>query len=731
MSAGTLAGPQAPAPPDRRARDAALVAAVTVASSLLGLLRDTAIAGLFGASAASDAFFVAWTVPETVTPLLNESGLALLLTPLFARVWARDGSLTAAVRRTLLPVVVVTGAAGALSALAAPLLVRLLAPGLSDPGLAATCFRLASVTVLGLGVAGYLSSALRGRGSFVRPALTYVAYNVGILGCLLLEPWLGVRAAALGLAVGSLLMVLVVAPAVLRSASLSELRWSPGAGLAPVLAVAPIVVYSLGRQGQVFAERWFGSDLVGAISELNYAAKVSQIPVTMALVVSSVSIAAVTTHLAARRFDPAIGLTVDAFRTGACLVVPCWVALEVLAPQIVGLLFQRGAFDAELVGSTATVMRFFALGLPGQLLVGASALFLCVHPRGARAAAGAAVLCLAVTVGADALLVGPMGAPGLALGNAVGMTVTGVVMVLLLDAHTRRACGGRGLPWGRLADAPLRSLLAAAVAGAAAFGVSRLGGSAVVVVLSGLVFVAVHVVVAHAVGLAEVRALVGHPVLRGAARPAAAAAVPDAAPRRRARWSPAVVPLAVGLVLGLVVTVAVALARPAEHRATALVVVTTGAGGTAGAGDATATTQALTRLAASLAQPYRDAPHVARVLVEGVPSSPVVQITVDGSDPAAAREVADAVAGDLVEASAGTSWSVAERTPAAATAVPRPRVGPGLLVVGAGTGVLLAVGLAGVLGRWPGSAPHRPWPAGPAGTVPPRPRRRAAHRRTP
>ena len=74
------------------------VTAVLVLSSALGLLRDLVLAALFGASDDADAFFVAWTVPETVAPLVTESGLGLVLVPLFARTWTTDGSLTSAIR---------------------------------------------------------------------------------------------------------------------------------------------------------------------------------------------------------------------------------------------------------------------------------------------------------------------------------------------------------------------------------------------------------------------------------------------------------------------------------------------------------------------------------------------------------------------------------------------------------------------------------------------------------
>ncbi|CAM5717087.1 Membrane protein OS=Streptomyces fumanus OX=67302 GN=GCM10018772_05880 PE=4 SV=1 [Streptomyces fumanus] len=71
------------------ARAALLTAALSVAASLLGLVRDQALARLFGAGSGTDAFLVAWTVPEFAATLLIEDGLAFALVPMFSLALAR------------------------------------------------------------------------------------------------------------------------------------------------------------------------------------------------------------------------------------------------------------------------------------------------------------------------------------------------------------------------------------------------------------------------------------------------------------------------------------------------------------------------------------------------------------------------------------------------------------------------------------------------------------------
>ncbi|MGW6507330.1 lipid II flippase MurJ, partial [Streptomyces niveus] len=217
------------------ARAALLTALLTAAGALLGLVRDQTIAHLYGAGPGTDAFLVAWTVPEVASTLLIEDAMALILVPAFSLALARraareplpagsppDGASgrdpVHALLRTTLPTLLLALSAGAvLLVLAAPWVVALLAPGLPDTQLAVDCTRLTATCAFSFGIAGYCSAALRAHGSFVPPAMIYVAYNIGIIATMLiLSDRLGVRAAAAGVAVGGCLMVLVQAPVVLR-----------------------------------------------------------------------------------------------------------------------------------------------------------------------------------------------------------------------------------------------------------------------------------------------------------------------------------------------------------------------------------------------------------------------------------------------------------------------------------------------------------------------------------
>ncbi|MER7402558.1 lipid II flippase MurJ [Streptomyces sp. NPDC000070] len=478
------------------ARATLLTAALSVAGALLGLVRDQALARMFGAGSETDAFLVAWTVPEFAATLLIEDGLAIALIPAFSMALARraQGSggdpVRALVAGTLPRLALAFAGAAALLVAAAPQLVDALAPGLPDPALAVDCTRLTATCVLTFGLAGYCSAALRAHRRFLAPAAIYVAYNTGIIAAVLVlgGRW-GVRAAAVGVAAGGCLMVVAQLPVLWRelrgrstkepagavkgpAGAAKETAGAEGRGrpMGPAL-LAAVLLFALCRQSQVLIERFLGSTLpAGAISHLNYAQKVAQIPMTLSLMLVTVTFPVVAraladgdTERARHRVERDLALAACLVLAGASVVVAC-------APQIVELLFQRGAFTGEDTAATVRVMRVYAFGLLAQTLVGAlirsyfSAGRVTWYPLGAMAAG------LAVTAVTGAWAVGPWGVGGIAAANAAGITVAAALLLAgmgpkSIPIRTRRVLVELARPVGAAAAATLTGAWAASRSG--------------------------------------------------------------------------------------------------------------------------------------------------------------------------------------------------------------------------------------------------------------------------
>ncbi|MFI1931307.1 murein biosynthesis integral membrane protein MurJ [Streptomyces sp. NPDC020330] len=455
-SAPGTAGGEAPRLGSFLARAAAATAVLTVLGAALGLVRDQAVARYFGASGASDAFLVAWTVPEMAATLLIEDGMALLLVPAFGLALTRRAATGGVpgpdpvrdlVATTLPRLFLLLSGGAALLIAGAPWVVGVLAPGLADPRLAVDCTRLTSVTVLTFGITGYFSAALRAHRSFLPPAGVYVAYNLGIIGMTLaLHARWGVRAAAVGVAVGSVLMILTQLPMFLRLVPLARPRLprfgrreGRAARTVPPLGfavLAPVALFVVSRQSQVLVERFLASTLpAGAISHLNYAQKVAQLPMVLSLMICTVTFPVVAQAMAAGDREKArLRVERDLALAGAVVLLGTAVVLG-YAPRIVEVLFQRGAFDAADTASTARVMRVYTLGLLGHCLVGALSRPFFSSGRPTWFPAFAMGTGLLVTMGAGYALTFRFGVDGIATANAIGISTAALLLLMGLGAR--------------------------------------------------------------------------------------------------------------------------------------------------------------------------------------------------------------------------------------------------------------------------------------------------------
>lgn len=431
-----------------------LTTGLSMAGMLLGLVRDQFLARFFGASGETDALLVAWILPELAAAMLVDGGMLIVLIPAFSVALARRARSALSpdpvrelIASTLPWLGLAFAAVAAVFIAGAPLLVSVLAPGLPDPSLAVDCTRITATCVLTFGLLGYCSAALQAHRSYIAPATISLVSNSAIVVTMsaLGGHW-GVRSAALGVALGGCFALTVLAltlrsriavgPRQPASADAGE-----GGRSLTLTVVATVLLFALCRHSQVFVERHFGSALpAGAVSHLNYAQKVGQYPMVLALTLAVVTYPLLTQAVAqgdmrrARdRIERDLVLVSCIALLGAAAIVAC-------APQMVHLLFQRGAFTAEDTEATAAILRAYTLGMLGHTLVGAlvrsyfSAGRATWYPVGAMAAG---MVATAVIAGQA---VRPWGACGIAAANAVGITLSAL---LLLRGLGRRSVAVR------------------------------------------------------------------------------------------------------------------------------------------------------------------------------------------------------------------------------------------------------------------------------------------------
>lgn len=358
---------------DRRAlaRSSGGIASLAALGVFSGFLVDAAMAALFGASARTDAFFIAATIPFAIAAVLLASTNQALV-PLINN-WFRDGSMEEATRRVegLLGTSLV-GALGlsAIGVAASAVIPDLLAPGSSSQakGAATAMTALLFVTVVTRVGSEVLRALLNARFSFLAPAAMPVVENATVLVVTLsLAGRYGVRAVALGYVAGGVTQLAYMIAMTARSGIRPRPRVAFGdreVRRAFRLLRLPLAGTGLNLLARAI-ERFLASFLApGSITILNYAWVVVN-SIGGAIFFRSVVVALLP------RLAEAVGdrgttrrILRDGLRLMALISFPLTALVAVLAGPLVSFAFQRGAFTGAAATLLASVLTVYALQFP-------------------------------------------------------------------------------------------------------------------------------------------------------------------------------------------------------------------------------------------------------------------------------------------------------------------------------------------------------------------------------
>lgn len=372
-------------------RAASTISLLTLTSRITGLIRETMVAGLFGATAMTDAFLVAFRIPNLLRRLFAEGAFSQAFVPILAATRATEGEaatqrLIDAVATVLLWALVATSVVGVV---AAPLLVWLLGAGLPgaafDASVVMTRFMFPYITCMSLVAlsAGILNTWRR----FVVPAATPVLLNLSVIvvGWSLVGPleragYPGIYAMALGVMLGGVLQLLVQWPALRAIGAMPRMRLSwrglresrahPGVGRV-IVQMGPALLGVGVSQVSLMINTQISSHIAeGATSWLNYADRLMEFPIGLLGVALS---AVLTPQLAAAQAsgegDRYSRLLDWGLRMVLLLALPCAVALLVFAEPLTAVLYHRGAFSAVDVLNTSQSVMGWGVGLLGLIAV--------------------------------------------------------------------------------------------------------------------------------------------------------------------------------------------------------------------------------------------------------------------------------------------------------------------------------------------------------------------------
>jgi len=361
----------------RVTRGAATVGAATLVSRITGFLRDIAIANFFGAAGATDAFFVAFRIPNMFRRLLGEGrgSLTSAFVPIFAD--SLESEDRTAARRFLATtsgwLLLLLAAVCLLGVAFSPALISIFSPGFrADPGkfaLAVSLNRIMFPYLLFISLVALFMGVLNTLGRFFAPAIAPVLLNLSLIAAAFLGRRLGVPIFALAIAVivAGFLQLLLQLPFLRAKGFLV----TPKLGgitdehrrLAKLMlpAFLGFGVYSV----SILITPAIGSMLEeGAISFLYYADRLVQFPLAIIGISFATAIFPSLARSAARSDESAFLSTLSAgVRWLLFLSIPAAVGLAVLAKPIVQVLFERGRFTPDATAATAGALVAYSAGL--------------------------------------------------------------------------------------------------------------------------------------------------------------------------------------------------------------------------------------------------------------------------------------------------------------------------------------------------------------------------------
>lgn len=337
----------------------------------------------FGASGETDAFFLAFKIPNFMRRLFAEGSFSLAFVPVLSEVRATGDrralrDLIDHVSGTLLAILLVITAIGVL---AAPMVLAIFAPGWLIEGrpefdLAAGMLRITFPYILLISLTALAGGILNTFDRFLVPALTPALLNISLIACAVFlsgQLEVPVRALAWGVLIAGIAQLLVQVPALMRLGVLPRPRWGwRHSGVRKILKLMiPTLIGSSVAQINLLLDVVIATFLVsGSVSWLYYSDRLLEFPLGVFGVALSTVILPNLSRKFAQQNPAAFSHTLDwAMRLAVIITLPAALGLAVLAKPILITLFQYQAFEVSDVEMSALSLSAYAAGLPAFIAV--------------------------------------------------------------------------------------------------------------------------------------------------------------------------------------------------------------------------------------------------------------------------------------------------------------------------------------------------------------------------
>ncbi|MBX2805675.1 MAG: murein biosynthesis integral membrane protein MurJ [Hyphomicrobiales bacterium] len=366
-------------------RSIATVSGFTAISRVLGFTRDVMIASVIGAGAISDAFFVAFRLPNLFRSLFAEGAFNAAFVPLLTR-RLQEGGLRAARRfaeEALAMLMFMLLAASIAAEIAMPYLVTLIAPGfVGDPekfDLAVLLTRITFPYLFCMSLTALSAGILTAMGRFAAAAAAPIILNIVAIGAMIIAASLGMH----NRPEAAIILAWAVAfSGFAQLAMLAYMAWrhgmdlgfrfprlTPGVRRLFVLAGPGVLTAGI-TQINLLIGTMIASLAEGAVSYIYYADRINQLPLGLVgIAIGVVLLPELSARLASGNGAEAMRSHNRALEFALLLTLPAAAALCVIPEPIIQVLFERGAFTSVDTQAVAAALTAFACGLPAFVMI--------------------------------------------------------------------------------------------------------------------------------------------------------------------------------------------------------------------------------------------------------------------------------------------------------------------------------------------------------------------------
>lgn len=431
----------------------AKMAVATLTSRVLGLVREQVMAATFGASGITDAFTVAYRLPNLLRDLFAEGAFSAAFVPIFTEERLKSDL---AARRLLgsilvLLSVVTLGVAIAMIIFAEPLVLLFTDEAFtSDPQrfeLTVNLTKIMAPFLALVSVAALFMGVLNSIKVFFLPALAPAAFNVSMILCMLILPaylidhdYHPAYALGIGVVAGGVAQLLLQIPQVIAkgfSPIAPRNFWSgPAKKIVARVGISTVGVAATQVNLLVTTILATGTQ-IGAVSWLSYAFRLFQFPVgILSVSLSGSTLVHFSDEIKSGNKDKAVDILRSSYILSFITIVPAMVALWVLAQPVVSLVFERGRFGFDDTQATAQALKLYALGLPayGIYKIFAPVFFALDRPK---VPVTISVISIAINIVFCLALVPTYGFKVLALGTTVSMMVNALLQGVLMSRELK------------------------------------------------------------------------------------------------------------------------------------------------------------------------------------------------------------------------------------------------------------------------------------------------------